>query len=43
MLEKLLAEAERTTLGALSPEAQGDYLDKRRPLRGHEPAPPDET
>jgi hypothetical protein len=43
MLEKLLAEAERATLGVLSLAEQGDYLDKRRPLRGHEPAPPDET
>jgi hypothetical protein len=33
----------RTTLDARSPEAQGDYLDKRRPLRGNEPAPPAET
>jgi hypothetical protein len=40
MLEKLLAEAERATLGALSPEEQGDYLDQRRPLRGNAPAPP---
>ena len=38
MLEKLLAEAEWATLAALSPEAQSDYLDKRRPLRGHEPS-----
>jgi hypothetical protein len=43
MLEKLLAEAERATLNALSPEAQGDYLDKRRPLCSNEPAPPCET
>jgi hypothetical protein len=43
MLEKLLAEAERATLNALSPEAQGDYLDKRRPLRGNAPASPSET
>jgi hypothetical protein len=43
MLEKLLAEAERATLAALSPEAQGDYLDKRRPLCSNEPAPPCET
>jgi hypothetical protein len=43
MLEKLLAEAERATLDALSPEEQRDYLDKQRPLRSHEPAPPDGT
>jgi hypothetical protein len=43
MLERLLAEAERATLDALSPEEQDDYLDKRRPLRGNEPAPSSET
>jgi hypothetical protein len=42
MLEKLLAEAERATLNTLSPEEQGDYLDKQRPLRGNDPAPPGE-
>jgi hypothetical protein len=40
MLERLLAEAERATLDALSPEEQGDYLDKRRPLRGNAPPAP---
>jgi hypothetical protein len=43
MLEKLVAEAERATLNALSPEDQRDYLDKRRPLRSHGSAPPSET
>jgi hypothetical protein len=43
MLEKLLAEAERATLAALSPAEQGEYLDKRRPLRSHEPVPPGAT
>jgi hypothetical protein len=31
-------EAERATLNALSPEEQGDYLDKRRPLRSNDTA-----
>jgi hypothetical protein len=43
MLEKLLAEAERATLDALSSKEQSAYLDKRRPLRSHDPAPPRET
>jgi hypothetical protein len=43
MLEKLLAEAERATLDARSPEEQGAYLDKRHPLCSHEPAPPSKT
>jgi hypothetical protein len=43
MLAKLLAEAERATLNALSPEEQGNYLDKRRPFRSNEPTPPSET
>jgi hypothetical protein len=38
MLEKLLAEAQRATLNALSPEEQGAYLEKRRPLRSNKPA-----
>jgi hypothetical protein len=33
----------RTTLDARSLEAQGDYLDQRRPLCGNDPAPPAET
>jgi hypothetical protein len=35
--------AERATLDALSPEEQGDYFDKRHPLRGNTPAAPSET
>jgi hypothetical protein len=43
MLEKLLAEAEWATLAALSPAEQGDYLEKRYPLRGNAPTPLDGT
>jgi hypothetical protein len=39
MLEKLLAEAERTTLNTLSPAEQGDYPDEHHPLRRNAAAP----
>jgi hypothetical protein len=43
MLEKLLADAERATLDAISSGEQRGYLEKHRPLRSHEPGGPNAT
>jgi hypothetical protein len=39
MLERVLAEAERTIVNTLSSEEQSNYYERRRPLRNNGPAP----